>query len=356
MSIDLQITQYVPTIFLRGAELDAVAELPESDKDLLTPIFCLKPWATSKLLEKSMEKIEEVYPGRAFFLDIDPFYDKPATRPAQEAYYKLIEDTENNQNWIDFLADYPNAHPCLQVRHGHIDAIRNQIDAFSQQEKLFLVRLENGSAQNFSEIIDTVCDTEHANFGFVVDAGWSRDLISRSLWVDALVKRIVNLRGNQIPIVTTGSSFPVSFREYEMGEAVPMGERLLFSQIVQANNQGRIIYGDWASSRSPSEGGGGGAIPPRLELPTSNSWEIFRADDTHPSFKSLAETLCESPSYEDKLNIWATYKLEATRIGDMNGINSLRMAAAVRINMHLYRQLHYDNFDPLLDTDDDYQD
>ncbi len=303
-----------------------------------------------------MDKIAEVYPDRGYFLDIDPFYDKEPTRPSQEEYYQLIEDVDGNQRWIDFFDRFPNASPCLQVRHGNVDAIRNQIEAFTERQKFFLVRLEIGSAQNFHEVIDAVCETDHANFGFVIDAGWSRDLISRALWVDGLVKQIVRNRGDQIPIVTTGSSFPSSFKDYEMGEAVSMAERTLFAQMVQANNQGRIIYGDWASSRSPSEGGGGAIIPPRLELPTDRSWEIYRSDDENPNFVDLANRLAQSPNYSPELNIWATYKIESTRIGDMNGINSLRAAAAVRINMHIYRQLHYDNFNPLLDTDDDYID
>ncbi|WP_417840179.1 beta family protein [Tritonibacter scottomollicae] len=354
MSIDLQTSRYVPTVYLRGAELQAIDELPDSDKDSLTPIFCLKPWATAKLLERSMEKIEEVYPNRDFFLDIDPFYDKEAKRQAQEDYYSLIEDVDDNQNWVDFLDQHPRAFPCLQVRHGNLEAVQNQIDCFTEREKFFLVRLEISTGVNFSEVIQRVCDTHHSNFGFVVDAGWTRDLLSRSNWVDGLVRQIIALRGDSIPVVTTGSSFPNSFSGYEMGESVPMLERLLFSQIVQANNQGRIIYGDWASSRSPSEGGGGGPIPPRLELPTGSSWEIFRADEEVTDFAELADTLASSVNYSPDLNIWATYKIESTRLGDMNGINSPRMAAAVRINMHLYRQLHFDDFDPLQDTDDDY--
>lgn len=303
-----------------------------------------------------MSKIHEVYPDRQYFLDIDPFYDKEAKRPAQYEYYELIESTDTGQRWIDFIDRYENAYPCIQVKNASPAAIRHQIECFSDRLRFFLVRLENGGGQDFNAIIDTVCQTAHANFGFVIDAGWSNDLISRALWVDGLVKRIVRLRGNQIPIITTGSSFPNSFTDFEMGESVPVVERLLFSQIVQANNEGRIIYGDWASSRSPSEGGGGGPIPPRLELPTASSWEIYRADDECPEFEDLAEALADSSSYEPDLNIWATYKIEATRIGDTNGISSLRTAAAVRINMHLYRQIHFDNFNPLLDTDDDYID
>jgi len=354
MAIDLQNASYVPTIYLRGAELLAVAELPEAEKDILTPIFCLKPWATSNLLERSMDKIQDVYPDRPYFLDIDPFYNKDPTRPAQEEFYQLVEDVENNQRWVDFFNTYPNAYPCIQIKHGNLEAIRHQINEFTDQEKTFLVRLENDGSYDFGAAIAEVCKIEHSNFGFVLDAGWSRDLLSRANWVDGLVKQIVTLKGDAIPIITTGSSFPVSFTRYELGESVSLAERTLFNQIVTHNNQAKIIYGDWASSRSPSEGGGGGQIPPRLELPTESTWEIFRADEEHPNFNNLASELTNSENYPDQLDIWATYMIEATKLNDANGINSQRKAAAVRVNMHLYRQLHFDNFDPFPDTDDEY--
>lgn len=354
MSIDIRNTSYVPTVFLRPSELQAVAELPDSSKDNLVPIFCLKPWATAKLLSRSMDKISEVFPNREFFLDIDPFYDRDAKRQSQHDFYELIDDEDNNQSWVDFFDEFPNAFPCLQVNRANLAAIRNQIQGFTENEKTFLVRLDRDYGENFSEIIDLVCGTDHADFGFVLDAGWSRDLLSRSSWVDGLIKQITANRDDNIPIIVTGSSFPNSFSQYEMGEEVSVHERSLFFQLQSQNNQARLVYGDWASSRSPSEAGGGGIIPPRIDLATSNSWEIFRADDEYPTFSDLAEKVMASDAYPRYLSIWATYMIEKTALDEPNGITNGRKAAAVRINMHLYRQLNFDNFDAAPDTDDDY--
>lgn len=331
----------------------AVAELDDTSKDLLSPIFCLKPWATANALSRSMEKIAEVYPNRPYFLDIDPFYDKEAKRPSQHDFYELIDD-ENRQSWIEFFDDHPNAYPCLQVNNADTAAIQNQIDGFTAREKVFLVRLDYEHGSAFGDIIRTVCNVPHANFGFVLDAGWSRDLLSRTSWVDGLVKQIVDLRGDDIPIVVTGSSFPASFSNYSLGKAVEVAERILFSQLQVANNRARLVYGDWASSRSPSEGGGGAVIPPRIDLATEQSWEIFRSENGAPEFSDLAEEVMNSPSYPTGLAIWATYMIASTALGDPNGISTLRRATAVRINMHLYRQLNYGRFQPAPDTDDDY--
>lgn len=344
----------MPTVFLRGSELRAVGELDDASKNILTPIFCLKPWATSKALARSIEKIEEVYSDRQYFLDIDPFYDKEATRPAQRDYYDLIEGA-NSQSWVDFFDEYPNAFPCLQVNRANIAAIENQIAGFTAREKVFLVRLDHEHGQSFSEVIRTVCNVGHANFGFVLDAGWSRDLLSRTNWVDGLVKQIVDLRGDDIPIIVTGSSFPASFSGYALGAQVDVAERKLFNQLQGANNRARLIYGDWASSRSPSEGGGGAIIPPRIDLATETTWEIYRSDNEVSEFSDLAQEVMNSANYPKSLAIWATYMIQSTALGDPTGITSLHRATAVRINMHLYRQLNFGRFNPAPDTDDDYQ-
>ncbi|MDB5659717.1 MAG: hypothetical protein JWS10_2332 [Cypionkella sp.] len=354
MAISIRTASYVPTIFLRNAELQAVSELPDSTKDILTPIFCLKPWATAKMLQNSMTKIKDVFGERQYFLDIDPFYSvEDPTRPAQEEFMALVDSSDNNQTWIDFFNQHPNASPCLQVNHSNMLAISNQIEHFTAREKTFLVRLEREKNASFSEIITEVCSTDHANYGFVIDAGWSRDLLSRAVWVDGIVKQIVSLRGDSIPIVVTGSSFPDSFTKFSMGQAVEVKERSLFARLQGDNNQARLIYGDWASSRSPSEGGGGAPIPPRIDLATSKTWEIFRSQEEE-SFPDIAQLVLQSPNYPSGLHIWATYMIEATALSDPNGIRSLQRAAAVRINMHLYRQLNFANFNPAPDTDDDY--
>ncbi|MCT8327924.1 beta family protein [Albidovulum sediminis] len=360
MAIDIRATSYVPTIFLRNAELQAVAELPDSAKDILTPIFCLKPWKTAKLLEAAIVQIGKAFGDREYFLDIDPFEPakvklKETRRPAQDSFLELVDHSDNNQSWVDFFDKHPRAYPCIQVNHGDLASIRNQIDEFTKREKPFLVRLDYGNGQRYSDVIQEVCNTEHSNFGFVLDAGWSRDLLSRTNWVDGLVKQIVVLRGDDIPIAVTGSSFPDSFSGVDLGATFQILERQLFQQLQQNNNRARLVYGDWASSRSPSEGGGGGnPIPPRIDLATGSEWESFRCREEDGGFKDAAEAASNSKRFPKGLHIWATYMIEATALGDPNGIRSLHKATAVRINMHLYRQLHYANFNPAPDTDDEY--
>lgn len=356
MAIDTRVATYIPTIFLRNAELKAVEELPDREKDLLTPIFCLKPWKTAKLLVAAIEKIESVFGDRDYFLDIDPFTSiSDVKRQAQQEFLSLVDHSEDNQSWIDFFDGHEHAYPCIQVNHGELRAIRNQIQAFSSREKPFLVRLDYEGGTRFSEIIQEVCSTEHSNFGFVLDAGWSRNLLARADWADGLIKQIVELRGDDVSIAVTGSSFPDSFAGVELGTSFGIKERQLFRQLQQNNNRARLVYGDWASSRSPSEAGGGGhPIPPRIDVAGASEWESFRCREEEGGFKSAALAALKSKIFPRSLQIWATYMIESTALDEPNGIRTLHRATAVRINMHLYRQLHFSSLDPAPDTDDDY--
>jgi Beta protein len=357
MAIDLRATTYVPTIFLRAAELLAVKQLPDSAKDKLTPIFCLKPWKTAKLLSSAMGQISKSFGNRKFFLDIDPFVEiTEVKRPAQEEYLNLISSDNGNQNWIEFFNMHENAYPCIIVNHGKIQAIQHQVKAFSEREKFFLVRLNISNSIDFDGITDAVCQVEHANFGFVIDVGWSRDLMGRAVWADARIKRIVAGKGDSVPIILTGSSFPDSFDGFALGDQVEVRERVFFDQLKAINNVARLVYGDWASSRSPTEGGGGNPIPPRIELATARNWEIYRLKEDKGGFRQAALSAQKSPNFKKTAGIWPNYMIEATALGDPNGISSQQMSAAVRINMHLYQQLYFDEPGLPPDSDDEYVD
>jgi len=60
--------------------------------------------------------------------------------------------------------------------------------------------------------------------------------------------------------------------------------------------------------------------------------------------------------WESNLKLWANNIIELTSVGDDFGINSAQKATAVRINKHLYTQLHYNSIDFNEDTDEDWED
>jgi hypothetical protein len=59
--------------------------------------------------------------------------------------------------------------------------------------------------------------------------------------------------------------------------------------------------------------------------------------------------------WESELKLWANYLIELTSQSDEYGINGPPKATAVRINKHLYTQLHYGD-EKEYDTDEEWED
>ncbi len=56
------------------------------------------------------------------------------------------------------------------------------------------------------------------------------------------------------------------------------------------------------------------------------------------------------------LKAWGQQMIEKTAEGNKYGINSAQKATAVRINLHLYQQIHYFEEISELDTEEDWED
>jgi hypothetical protein len=347
--------KYIPTIFVRQAEIRALRELPGVAKDRLTPIFCLRPWPNAKRISLAVERMEEALGNRPYFMDVDHFIGNlDQKKPAHSELGDLIEDVDGFSNWMSFFSEHSNAYPCLRIE-GKSTSITTQIDYAKKLGKTFLVRFNFGEVYDPVNISQIVCQyTDHSDFGFVVDVGWGRDILSRYSWADSIIKMISSIRGDSIPIVISGSSFPRDFTVFDYEEAVEATERVLFRKLQAANNSARLIYGDWASSRSPLESGGGGTPPPRIDLPTPQSWIVFRESDAVNGFESAATSAMANSAFPRDVKIWSTMMIDATSKGEANGIKHARMAAAVRINLPLFNQLFYEDWVANPNTDDDF--
>ena len=62
--------KYLPVLEVRPAEMLALRELPEKDKDLLCPLFGLRPWVSSIKLQNSVDKIRDSFGKRLCYLAV----------------------------------------------------------------------------------------------------------------------------------------------------------------------------------------------------------------------------------------------------------------------------------------------
>ncbi|BDW95376.1 hypothetical protein MACH10_10610 [Thalassospira tepidiphila] len=358
MSIDTGQLKYVPTIFLRSAELAALEELPDGDKVDLHPVFQLRPWMSAHQLVASTDKISKTIGDQTYYLDLDPFFEVTPINSKRQATidFQSLYSSENlYDNWYKYISELPNATPCLRLESLANRNIEDQVQKATEIGRGFLAYIRYGITRNPEEVVERVCKTGHSDFAFVLDMLWSRHLEEREEWLSKLIRLASDARP-EIKIVVTGSSFPDSFTTYKVGAKAPIQERQIYARLKARHNAASLVYGDWASTRPPSRGGGGAEIPPRIDYPTMDGWAIYRIVDGEDRFKIAAKRVVESDDWATHLPIWGTYLIENTVKGTHPKIDNLKKASAARINIHLHSQLRFDQPELFLETEDDYVD
>lgn len=365
---------YSPILSLSPSEMDALKQLPNKDKDLILPIIPLKGWSTSKKLENSLKKINNVIDNRKWIASIDQSYllkNKVFLFTGEyprEVFYQLkdlLNSDNGYENWFNFLRETPNAIPSAILDDK--SKLKEQIIRLSSLNRgiAFIFDIKNIDLDNYLEIINTISKLKVEDIFLIYDIGTINNNYSQ------LIKPILDLiektkRIIPFSIITiSASSFPLNFAGYHRGEN-PIFERLLFNKIKQKITNYKIIYSDRGSARIENQKGGGGLPPPRIDYALKNDWRFIRyeyensqevpQDEKKALYALCAKEIMQQEYWSENLHLWGTQQIELTAQGDEFGIKSPQGATAVRINLHLYTQLHYDDELDNLNTDEDWED
>jgi len=88
----------------------------------------LAPWLATTPLSRALDKFEESYPSRPYFVDVDTYYrasDKP--NEAKEMWERLAQQPGDLDVWWGLLEEYRYANPCLLMAEQPIVRVRDQI-------------------------------------------------------------------------------------------------------------------------------------------------------------------------------------------------------------------------------------
>lgn len=366
--------KYIPILSIKPSEMAALEELAEKEKDLLLPIFVLKRWAGANSFDKTMARINKAFKQRLWIADIDTDYMELISniKPKSEKEivikeFKDLYKSENGyHNWCDFISKNENLIPSLQL--SDISQLKQQIKSLKLLNRPIVARLKftekNKSLPiELNDILSIIHKIKVDKLIIILDNGDINrmELIAYEK-LSVFVNRLYELFPEAIFSIS-GTSFPYSFSGAYKGE-VPIYERQLFNKILNNFNGDKLIYSDWASTREHPVGGGGGLpIPPRIDYPLKNDWRFVRMefDKTSPEekeflYKKVAKTIMESDYWVENLPAWGRQMIEKTALGDKYGIISTSKATAVRVNLHLYQQLHYDSLEEDIDNEDDWSD
>ncbi|EGQ8939612.1 TPA: beta family protein [Vibrio parahaemolyticus] len=367
---------YLPILALSTAEMSALEQLPDKDKDLLLPIFPLKGWVGSKTLDKTISRIEMSIGLRPWIADIDSDFvfknkkylaDPEGQRPVFKEVHKLLDPTNGYENWVQYVAKLDDlVVPTLQTHN--LEQLGQQIHSLSALNRGLVVRLKikQDGTDKINTIIRTLIANKIENLLILLDfEDIKRSDVLQSEQYGMLVSRLSNLLPNAI-FSTSASSFPSSFSGSYRGE-LPIYERQLHTAVCKLCEGVRVIYSDRGSARANKTNGGGGLPPARIDYPLKDDWRYVRKEfqdssnvtelEKHTLYKEAATEIVKSNYWNPNLRVWGVQMIEKTvELRDKYCITSANRATAVRINIHLYQQLHYlCDFDAL-DTEEDWED
>jgi hypothetical protein len=352
---------YVPTLAVRTSEMTGLEFLPGATKDRMTPCFLLAPWVNSKLLSRTITRVERAFPNRSYFLDLDRDYDVPNDRStAQQEFSALLDPSNDYANWVGFVAEHDYAMPCVQTDGQDEVSIRRQMSAIRELGRSYCFRiLIETLPSNLSQIVGAINAEGTADFVIILEGGWTSDALSLASRFSGLMGGALAEINPVVPVVCSCTSIPRMFTDFNHYEptAVPFTNRTLIDQVARNSNRDRVIYGDWGSTR-PRENGGFASRPlDRIDYPTDTAWYIARNKDGEWDFRDAAIAVTNSNCWDDRLGIWGEEMIRNTTINAGLGVDTPQKNVAARVNIHLHRQAFFGQprIDPM-SLDEDWQD
>lgn len=366
---------YIPILAISPAEMSALEELPDKDKDGVLPVFCLKRWMTSNKLESTLKRIGKSIDDRPWIADFDiDFLNNDKTfrftgnHPKNQIFEELkdlIRPENGFSNWCEFITENPNIIPC--IRFESLENIERQIHRLASLGRgvVFKIRPVEKNI-NKHDLITKIIGDMKINDALIiydletVDRDYQEHLPIVKKFIATASKNISN-----IAISISSTSFPNGFSKQKRGHN-SIYERLIFNALVESEEFNWLIYSDRGSARASKQDGGSGTPPPRIDYPLKKDWQFVRRefDDKIENAKEerqkiyieIANEVVNEEYWIPELRLWGTQQIELTAEGNAFGIYSAQRATAARINIHLYNQLHYNDSLDDINTDEEWTD
>ena len=349
----MDVKDYLVTLCIRRAELSGLKELPGSTKDKLTPLVLLAPWMATTPLSKAIDKFEDAYSGRPYFIDVDSYYQPGDNQnEAKDTWAALAKKPADLDVWQALILLYPNANPCLLMAGSTLESARAQISWARENDRTFCLRMNMASGVGpgipnwMPSLVAELSDEGAVDYAVVFDFGLVDSALDVAPLAAGYITSFFSGIPPEIPIAICCTSFPSDFTVFDGIEELGFSNRDLLAQIRQGTNHPRMIYGDWGSTK-PRAYGHASAPKNRIDYPTDNGWVIARDNDDPVSFQAAAKRITSKPKWwTGGLGIWGEQLIEGAAAGQTFAIDSMPKMYSARINIHLHRQAFYGHLPP----------
>ncbi len=358
----MDVQEYLVTLGVRPAELSGLKELPGATKDRLTPLLLLAPWLATTPLSRALDKFEESYSSRPYFVDVDTYYRIANNRnEAKELWERLATPPADLNAWWRLLGEYPNANPCLLMANQSIERVREQITWARENNRAFCLRMNlaeglgSGIPQWMPTLVNELAAEGANDYAIVFEFGWIQEPLLVAAVASGYTNSFFTTIPPEVPISISCTSFPKDFTIFDGTNEMGFSNRSLIAEVQRGTNHPRIIYGDWGTTR-PRSYGHASQPKNRIDFPARNSWVFARDQDESIDFQTAAERIVSSQFWSGDLGVWGEQLIEGTAAGQAFSIDTMPKMYAARINIHLHRQAYYDSLPPPEALDEEWSD
>lgn len=324
---------YCPIMYSKNAELNALSNVREELREGMFPILSLRPLPHAHHLSHTIDRIRESHRGR-FGLDLDfSRYGRANSLQDATEFSALFLHNDGFERYYKLVESIPEAVPVLVRYDGDCQFLDSQIDRAFEVGRGLIVRIERERFYGAHEVIERVIE-RGIDCTFIIDAGWSRDVLLAQPWTHSLVAFISDVDPDA-EIVISSSSFPNSFSHMGAKGLSTIDDRELFRRLRQSTNA-NLIYGDWGSTRRSNEATFMRAVP-RIDLAHPGEWLSYRRVGSE-NFEDIACRLVNDEGFAGTADCWGKSLISQVADGNPDALKGSARATAARINMHLTAQ------------------
>ena len=330
---------YFPALRTRRSELElGYGNLPDADKDKLTPLVGLCRWPRQDTMASTIDRIGEILGGRRFFADIC----KDRALLTRD-FYRTFDEDDAYGAWRDVAATMPGGIPMVQCHVGRaLRPIIQQALALERAHGSIGLRIPpNDWGRTLALGILTALDAP-TNATIFIDSGFITQINGNDFARDIVTT--INALRDEVPevfIVGLSTSFPRTVTPFGENEGeIPNLDRSLHKAF---STEAVFCYGDHASIHVEPYDIRARGVTPRIDYPNPESWvyERHAGREDGRGYRIAGERLMARGVLQGAPDIWGVDQIKAAAEGDVGDRTVPAFWIGVRVNIHLHQQLHY---------------
>jgi hypothetical protein len=337
MSVDFDRYRYYPSLRSRLWEMRGYCELSDEDKDRLLPIIPLASHQRTKAIGDVAAKVAEYLGDRPRILDLEQ-----SSVYGCEECRAMLDPTNGFLAWRSFVAAQPNSVPSAVLpSDAPIREIVQQVRHLERDCGQVVIRSRMPSTDLHALQAALSAVDEVDNLMVVLDFGY---VLSRPTAIATEAANVINaLRATDdaARVVVMASSYPKSAAAYDdAGTSIPIQERSIHAAL---GGDAVAIYGDYGSIHPEPMEPLMARFVPRIDYPLPDAWVFRRVRADQGGFQQCAKLITGLTDWQPDLvgKVWGASKISAAADGDLVQMGTPGPWIAVRVNLHLWQQIHY---------------